>query len=298
MSDTATTDIRRVERELLQVYDFCPPTRTRFASEQAWGDYRDFWGRFFASLSVPPERFAGARVLDAGCGSGEKAAFYHDWGGQVTGIDLSSTVLKHARESLAGRDVELMQVSLFDFNRPGAYDIAILDGVSFVTADTFRALQAVTRQLRPGGVLVFSLTNVWGRFWWFGAARRLTRLLGGSDFHRRARWGHRLFLWTRKSQEGTASNAPFFRSAESWAYDWFGPPEYHLHAPREIRHWLAALGLRHLESVPSLHRKEPPATAVARWLRALAGDGASATALYWLANRAPNMVYVSAVREP
>ena len=30
---TATSDIRRVENELLQVYDFCPPTRTTFASE-------------------------------------------------------------------------------------------------------------------------------------------------------------------------------------------------------------------------------------------------------------------------
>jgi SAM-dependent methyltransferase len=297
MSDTATTDIRRVERELLRVYDFCPPTRTLFASGEAWSEYRDFWGRFLASLSVPAVRFAGARVLDAGCGSCEKAAFYHDWGGRVTGVDLSGEVLEQGRESLRGRDVELIQGSLFDLDRPGEYDIAILDGVSFVTANTFRALQAVTRQLKPGGVLVFSLTNVWGRFWWFGAARMLTRLLGGSDFHRRARWGRRLFHWTRKSQEGTSSNAPFFRSAESWAYDWFGPPAYHLHAPREIRHWLAALDLRHLASAPSVYGKDPPATAVARCLRALTGDGLSATALYWLANRAPNMVYVSAVRE-
>jgi SAM-dependent methyltransferase len=297
MSNTATTEIRRVETELLQVYDFCPPTRTAFASAEAWREYRDFWGQFFTSLAVPPERFAGARVLDAGCGSCEKAAFYHDWGGKVTGIDLSGEVLRHGRESLGGRDVELIQGSLFDLDRPGEYDIAVLDGVSFVTADTFRALQSVASQVKRGGVLVFSLTNVWGRFWWFGAARTVTRVLGGADFHRRARWGRRLFLWTRGSQEGTAKNARFYRSDESWAYDWFGPPAYHLHSPRDIRRWLAALGLTHQASVPSIDRKDPPVTAVARVVRAVTGEGTAGMGVYWLANRAPNMVYVSAIRQ-
>jgi SAM-dependent methyltransferase len=297
--DPDTLGIRRVERELLQVYDFCPPTRTTFASEQAWLEYRDFWGRFFAALSVPPERFARARVLDAGCGSCEKAAFYHDWGGRVTGVDLSGEVLRHGRQSLAGRDVELLQQSLFDLNRPGEYDIAIIDGVSFVTADTERALKSVASQVKPGGVMVFSLTNVWGRFWWFGAARTVTRALGRSNFHSRARWGRRLFHWTRASQEGTAKDkgAGFYRSDESWAYDWFGPPAYHLHSPGEILRWLGGQGLAHLASVPSLVQKDPPMTAAARTLRRLTGDGPRAMGLYWLANRAPNMVYVSAVRQ-
>src|SRR5437667_414491 len=66
MSNTATTEIRRVETELLQVYDFCPPTRTAFASQQAWREYRDFWGRFFTSLAVAPGRFAGGRASGAG----------------------------------------------------------------------------------------------------------------------------------------------------------------------------------------------------------------------------------------
>jgi SAM-dependent methyltransferase len=295
-SDPAVTDIRRVEAQLLDVYNFCPPTRTQFTSHQAWVEYRDFWQRFFTSLAVPPERFAGARVLDAGCGSCEKAAFYHDWGASVTGIDLSAEVLKHGRRTLAGRDVELVQGSLFDLNRPGEYDIAILDGVSFVTADTFRALETVSRQLKRDGLLVFSMTNVWGSFWWFRPARMVTRLLGGSDFHARARWGRRLFLRTRRTQEGTAATAGFFRSDDSWAYDWFGPPVYHLHSPGEIRRFLEALRLRHLASIPSLYRKDPASTLAARAVRALTGEGHAAMGTYWLANRVPNMVYVSAMR--
>lgn len=288
-------DAARVEHDLLQVYQHCPPTRTLFASEQARIDYQKMWGDFFAGLGVPPASFAGRRVLDVGCGSGEKTAFYHDWGGRVTGIDLTPRVLELARETLGPRDVELLNTSLFAFDRPGAYDIAIIDGVSFITADTFEALKRVTRQLAPGGILIFSITNVWGTFWWFRFARLLTGLLGGADFHSRANWGRRLFLHTRQSQEGTQETSPFYRSEESWAYDWFGPPRYYLHSPHEIRSWLRALQLSHHGSSPSLLMKAAPSSAAARAVRALTGSGDAAMGWYWLANGASNMAYVAAV---
>jgi hypothetical protein len=188
-----------------------------------------------------------------------------------------------------------LNTSLFAFDRPGAYDIAIIDGVSFITADTFEALKRVTRQLAPGGILIFSITNVWGTFWWFRFARLLTGLLGGADFHSRANWGRRLFLHTRQSQEGTQETSPFYRSEESWAYDWFGPPRYYLHSPHEIRSWLRALQLSHHGSSPSLLMKAAPSSAAARAVRALTGSGDAAMGWYWLANGASNMAYVAAV---
>jgi SAM-dependent methyltransferase len=288
-------DAGQVERDLLQVYQFCPPTRTLFTSEQARVDYRKMWGDFFTGLGVPPESFAGRRVLDVGCGSGEKTSFYHDWGARVTGIDLTPRVVELARETLGARDVELLNTSLFAFDRPGEYDIAIVDGVSFITANTFEALKAVARQLKPGAILIFSITNVWGTFWWFRIARLLTGWLGGDDFHRRADWGRRLFLWSRQSQEGTKATSPFYRSEQSWAYDWFGPPRYYLHSPREIVSWLRDLRFDHHGSSPPLLTKTNPSSAAARVVRTLTGPGATAIGWYWLFNGAPNMAYVAAV---
>jgi hypothetical protein len=49
-----------------------------------------------------------------------------------------------------------------------------------------------------------------------------------------------------------------YGSEQSWKYDWFGPPVYHLHSPGELRHWVPALGLQHLGSTPSLLSKDAP----------------------------------------
>src|SRR5262249_15476783 len=161
-----------------------------------------------------------------------------------------------------------------------------------------RALAAVVNQLKPGGILVFSITNVWGTFWWFRFARVVTGLLGGKDFHGRARWGRRLFLQTRESQEGTAETSPFYRSEESWAYDWFGPPRYYLHSPNDIYRWLEQLNLEHLGSSPALMSKGTPANRAAERLRRIAGSGRTAMRWYWLLNGEPNMAYVACRKRP
>jgi SAM-dependent methyltransferase len=288
--------IRGVESRLTEVYNFCPPTKTHFKSQEVRDAYRDFWGTYFASFGVGPERFAGRRVLDLGCGSCEKATFYHDWGAQVTGVDLTPEVLRLAREVIGPRDIRLIQSSLFDVQLDQQYDIVIVDGVCFITADSLAALRKAVSYLAPGGVLIFSVANVWGSFWWFRLARLLTGVLGGRDFHKRASWGSRLFRWTRSSQEGTEDNSQFYRSEQSWKYDWFGPPVYYLHSPGELRRWIISLGMKHVGSTPSLVSKDSPQNRAARAFRRIFGNGPFLIQSYWLLNRAPNMAYVAAVK--
>jgi SAM-dependent methyltransferase len=205
-------------------------------------------------------------------------------------------VIELARRNVAGRNIRLIQASFFELDLPERFDIVVSDGVLHHTDNTRRALGWCVDHLEPGGLIMFGLVNVWGRFWWFKPARGIARLLGGGDFHARARWGQRLFHRLRGGQESTASEGTFYRSTASWAYDWFANPQWSAHSPREVRRWLVELDLEHVGSVPSLVEKSAPSGLIASVLRSIVGAGPRAMAWYWLACGAPNMFYVVARR--
>ena len=287
------TERARVETSLQEVYGYCPPTLTRFAGDGR-AAYEAFWRQFMSTLGLTPDHFSGHRVLDVGCGSCEKTVFYHDWGADVTGVEMTPAIAALARESIGTRAIRLIQSSLFELQLPERFDIVISDGVLHHTHDTYRALDVCARHVDEGGWLLFGLVNVWGRFWWFKPARLLTRVLGGHDFHARARWGQRLFGWTRGRHEHAGKDSAFSRSVASWAYDWFGNPRWNAHTPAEIVRWLDRLGFDHVASIPSVVRK--PDGIAGETLKALSGDGPQLMWLAWLLSGQPNMVYVCARR--
>ena len=146
--------------------------------------------------------------------------------------------------------------------------------------------------------MVFSLTNVWGRFWWFGFARRIVTRRSAATTSTAARVGTPVVPLDPRfaGGHGEGPRAGFYRSDESWAYDWFGPPAYHLHSPGGDSAMARRARARASASVPGLLRKDPPVDRVATLIRALTGDGPRGMGWFWLANRAPNMVHVSAIR--
>jgi SAM-dependent methyltransferase len=278
-----------IEAAVREVYACCPPTLTRFAGDGR-AAYEQFWKRFMADLGVGA--FTGRSVLDVGCGSCEKTSFYHDWGARVTGIEMTPSILALGRGVVGTRDIRLIQTSLFEFSTAERFDIVIADGVLHHTADTRAAVEHCATFVNDGGLLVVGLVNVWGRFWWFKPARAIARILGGTDFHRRAQWGRRLFAWTRGTQEHAGGNARFGRSLDSWAYDWFANPRWNAHTPSEVRRWLDELGCTHAGSMPSIERK--PRGGLAAMVSGIAGNGPRLMALAWLVSGQPNMFYVCA----
>src|SRR5437867_3585103 len=82
---------RKVEQLVRDVYNYCPPTETHYHGDGR-RQYERVWGSFLESIGVPPAAFRSRRVLDVGCGSCEKAAFYADWGGRVTGLEMTPEV--------------------------------------------------------------------------------------------------------------------------------------------------------------------------------------------------------------
>jgi SAM-dependent methyltransferase len=281
-----------VETALRSVYGYCPPTLTTFSAD-GHRQFAQFWRSFLRRLGVPVDDLRGRRVLDVGCGSAEKTVLYHEWGAKVTGVEMTPAIAQLARTAIGDKDIRLIESSLFELQLPERFDVVISDGVLHHTYDTFAALERCAAHVAQGGLLVFGLVNVWGQFWWFKPARGLTRLLGGRDFHARARWGRRLFGWTRGQHEQGDESA-FSRSTSSWAYDWFGNPRWNAHSPAQVRAWLDRLGFDHVGSIPSIVEKA--AFGGGSLVRRMTGDGPRAMWLAWLLTGQPNMMYVCARR--
>jgi SAM-dependent methyltransferase len=106
---------------------------------------------------------AGKRVLEVGCGAAPCARWLAAQGADVAAFDISSGMLRHAREA-AGRSGVRVPLVQADAERlpfaSGAFDLACssFGAVPFVS-DSGRAMAEVARVLRPGGRWVFSVTH-------------------------------------------------------------------------------------------------------------------------------------------
>ena len=101
-----------------------------------------------------------ARVLDAGCGSGQLAIAFAERGARVTGIDLSPEMIRrarnHARER--GAEIEWRTGDVSQLADPLAVFDAINARVLFqFVPDVPATLRELRRVLRPGGRLLASV---------------------------------------------------------------------------------------------------------------------------------------------
>jgi SAM-dependent methyltransferase len=143
----------------------------------------------------------GARVLDAGCGTGEPTARrLVEAGAQVTGIDISPVMLELARANVPGADFRLLDIA--DAGPElGRFDavVAFFSLLMLPRAEIPGALAGLHRLLRPRGWLVLAMVeadvddlpipflgvsvHVSGFF--MGELRRLTREAGFEIFEER-----------------------------------------------------------------------------------------------------------------
>ncbi|HHK9554854.1 class I SAM-dependent methyltransferase [Enterobacter sichuanensis] len=93
----------------------------------------------------------GARVLDAGCGSGRDAKAFHEMGYQVDAFDASSAMVELARQH-TGLPVQLMTFSEIDYKAQydGIWCCASLLHVP--SSGLPEVMQKLADALKPGGV--------------------------------------------------------------------------------------------------------------------------------------------------
>jgi SAM-dependent methyltransferase len=107
---------------------------------------------------LPPD----ALVLELGCGAGALTRHLLAAGHQVIATDASEAMLERARAALGGA-ADLRRLSLPDDPLPAADAIVSVGHAISYLADAAavgRALAAIARALRPGGVLAFDVCDL------------------------------------------------------------------------------------------------------------------------------------------
>ena len=160
--------------------------------------------------SITADAFRGKRCLDAGCGGGRGSVFMAEAGAaELIGIDLSERNIETCRMRAAQRRLAQCTFhlgSLLEVPFPDeSFDVVWCNGVLHHTDDPDKALQEVTRVLKPGGSMWLYLYGSGGIYWYM--VDWVRALLAGVDVR-------------ECISDLRLSGAPVRRIAE-WIDDWF-----------------------------------------------------------------------------
>ena len=139
---------------LTDIYDAMIDWPKRLAAEEP------FYRRWFQKVGAK-------RVLDAACGTGRHAAMFHDWGMEVEAADISPAMIKQAKKNFGEPPGLRWTVRTFDqpVESPGTWDAVVCVGNSLALAPdretVFRAIRHMIAALRPSGVLLVQVLNLW-----------------------------------------------------------------------------------------------------------------------------------------
>jgi SAM-dependent methyltransferase len=142
----------------------------RFGYE--WGAYAEILPEYEEqfrrwTVHLAPRDWRGKSFLDVGCGMGRNSFWPMTYGaGGGCAVDLDDRSLESARRNL-GRfpSVEVMRSSAYDLPFADRYDIAFAIGVIHHLEDPQRALQRMTRAVKPGGQVLIWVYGREGNRW-------------------------------------------------------------------------------------------------------------------------------------
>lgn len=111
--------------------------------------------------------WVGRRAVDLGCGTGASVQWLANRGYNITGIDISPTMLKQAQQSISGSGIgfQLYEGDIRSLSNLHDIDLALaLDVVNELNSlrDLETALASVAKILMPGKLFVFDLHTIEG----------------------------------------------------------------------------------------------------------------------------------------
>jgi ubiquinone/menaquinone biosynthesis C-methylase UbiE len=146
--------------------------------EKLWSPYDDklfedsvnLFTRRLDLIGFDKSWFEGKTVLDAGCGGGRNTIAMARLGAaEAQGIDLGAAGIENAKQRasrLGLGNINFQQASILDIPfEDGKFDLVWCAGVLMITDDEDRALDELTRVLKPGGTLYLLVYASEGMRW-------------------------------------------------------------------------------------------------------------------------------------
>lgn len=187
-----------------------------------------------------------ARVLEAGCGTGQMSLYLARADRTVVGLDLSLAALRLAADAADRFGLERVRFLQSDLRDPGArlgaFDVVYSSGVLHHTPDPRASFARLARLVRPGGVVVAGVYNAFAR-----VPTRLRRVTARMT-------GFRVVPFDPVLRDRAAEPA----RREAWLRDQYQHPEEHVHTVAEVQRWLAENGLEYLRTYPSAVLDDQP----------------------------------------
>ena len=120
--------------------------------------------------------YAGARVLEVGCGAGVDLARFAKGGAHVTGVDLAPSAIQLARANFQQQEL-IGDFSIADGEElpfaDATFDLVFAHGVVQYTPHPKRLVEECRRVLAPGGEAIFQVYN---RVSWLNALSKLMKV--------------------------------------------------------------------------------------------------------------------------
>ncbi|MCC7569745.1 class I SAM-dependent methyltransferase [Candidatus Micrarchaeota archaeon] len=120
--------------------------------------------KIFQVLKINPSDLKGKKVLDIGCGTGEKPIYYALQGAEVDAIDQSKESIKVAKQKAEklGVNVNFICSSLFDFKYK-KYDFVFCLGVLHHTKNPKKGFDLISNAVKKNGFIEIGLYHKYGR---------------------------------------------------------------------------------------------------------------------------------------
>lgn len=187
------------------------------------------------TANLTEKELIGKRILDAGCGTGEKAIFFSKAGAKVVvAIDFSKGQLKEAKkkakkekaDNIVFKKKDLLKDTLEDL---GKFDIVVCLGVLHHTSAPKDSFARIVGQLKENGTIIVGLYHKYSRFK-YRVQRKLLRTFVSKD-------PEKIIDFIYKTKK-------FHNAPRSTLYDRYCVPHESYHTLKEVKGWFKKYNIK------------------------------------------------------